>query len=90
LKYSSSSSSLGVGGFFNSIFPSGLNGILAYSTDFKNSFLRIGIAYDLCYISLGGGVLSNINGGQYISSYDNQLYLEVRLLLWRNSRYFRN
>jgi hypothetical protein len=80
----------GTGGFFSSIFPSALNGVLAYSTDFRNSYLRIGIAYDLCYISLGGGVLSNINGGQYISSYDNQLYLEVRLLLWRNSRYFRN
>jgi hypothetical protein len=77
----------GVGGFFNSIFPSGLNGILAYSTDFKNSFLRIGIAYDLCYISIGGGVLSNLNGGQYLTPYDNQLYLEIRLLLWKNSRW---
>jgi hypothetical protein len=77
----------GVGGFFNSIFPSGLNGILAYSTDFKNSFLRIGIAYDLCYLSFGGGVLSNLNGGQYLTPYDNQLYLEIRLLLWKNSRW---
>jgi hypothetical protein len=77
----------GVGGFFSSIFPTALNGILAYSTDFKNSYLRLGIAYDLCYFSLGGGVLSNLNGGQFITAYDNQLYLEIRLLLWKNRAY---
>ncbi len=77
----------GAGGFFSAISPTGFNGILSYSTDFKNSYLRMGLAYDLCFISLGGGVLSNLNGEQYITSYDNQLYLEIRLLLWRNKGY---
>ena len=77
----------GAGGFFSAISPTGFNGILSYSTDFKNSYLRMGLAYDLCFISLGGGVLSNLNGGQYITSYDNQLYLDIRLLLWRNKGY---
>jgi hypothetical protein len=77
----------GAGGFFSAILPNGLNGILSYSTDFKSSYLRMGLAYDLCFISLGGGVLSNLNGGQYSAAYDNQLYLEIRLLIWKNKGY---
>ena len=77
----------GAGGVFSGILPTGFNGILSYSTDFKNSYLRMGLAYDLCFISFGGGVLSNINGGQFVSSYDNQLYLEIRLLIWKNKGY---
>lgn len=77
----------GAGGFFASLLPTAINGIFTYSTDFKNSYLRMGIAYDLCYVSIGGGVLSNLNGGQFITAYDNQLYMEVRLLLWKNAHY---
>lgn len=77
----------GAGGFFSTFLPTGFNGILSYSTDFKNSYMRMGLAYDLCFISLGGGVLSNINGSQNSTAFDNQLYLEIRMLLWRNKGY---
>lgn len=77
----------GAGGFFASVFPTAINGILSYSTDFKHSFMRIGISYDLCFISFGGGVLSNISGGQNLPVYDNQLYIDIRLLLWKLRKY---
>jgi hypothetical protein len=79
----------GAGGFFASVFPAALNGILSYSTDFKHSFMRLGISYDLCFISFGGGVLSNISGGSNLPIYDNQLYFDIRLLLWKEGGYRR-
>lgn len=77
----------GAGGFFTSILPTSINGIFSYSTDFRNSYLRIGLGYDLCFVSIGAGVLSKINGGQF-TLYDNQLYLEIRLLLWKNNTHY--
>ncbi len=69
-------------GMFFAIFPAGLQASVAYSTDFKDSFMRFGLGYDLCKLSLNSGLYWNMTKRGPNPYYMRGVYVEMRLLLW--------
>lgn len=69
-------------GLFFTILPAGLNASVAYSTDFKDSFMRFGLGYDVCHLSLNSGLYWNMTKRGPAPKYMSGVYVEIRLFLW--------
>lgn len=66
----------GYGGYVL-IFPIGINGTAGLSTDFKDVYLKYGIAYDIVGFSIGVGGLINMTNNND-SFYKSKLGMELR------------
>lgn len=68
----------GIGGSFL-IFPLGINGTLGVSTDFKDAYVKYGIAYDMWGFSVGMSGFWNISNSSK-SYYKTTPGLEIRYI----------
>lgn len=66
------------------IFFAGIGGNIGISTDFTDTYLRMGLGFDLMGMTLGFGTHINLTNHGMYSNYLDGINFEIRYTLWRD------